>query len=123
MKEHAEAADLLGTFVDDDGVVQNKVNKWKRIFDFTKNEDGQLNFSLLPTDQFQIKNAADLVADRQFESVGKEPDFIFELPVEFGGGLVDDGVEAAKAGMMAFDIKTGADAAQQAFDQAAQEKE
>ena len=43
-------------------------------------------------------------------------DFIFELPVEFGGNLVDDGIEAAKEGMMAFDIKTGAEEAQNLFD-------
>ena len=52
LKEHAEAADLLGTFVDDDGVTQNKVNKWKRVFDFTKNEDGLSNFLLIKPQEF-----------------------------------------------------------------------
>ena len=111
LKEHAEAADLLGTFVDDDGVVQNKVNKWKRVFDFTKNEDGQLNFTLLKPEEFKVIYAKDLVAERQFEKVGAEPEFLFELPLEFGGAIADDRIEAAKGGMMAFDIKTGADAA------------
>lgn len=36
LKEHADLADLVGTFVDDDGITQTKVNKWNLIFDFTK---------------------------------------------------------------------------------------
>ena len=116
LREHAEAADLLGTFVDDDGVTQNKVNKWKRVFDFTKNEDGQLNFSLIKPEEFKVVNAQDLVEDRQFETSGADPEFMFELPVEFGGSLANDGTEAAKGGMMAFDIKTDAAEAQRLFE-------
>ena len=104
LKHHADKADLLGSFTDDDGVVQQKVNKWKRIFDFTKNDDGELNFSLLKPAEFKVVDAKDLIGDRQLEETGEDEDFIFELPVDFGGSLADDGAEAAKEGMMAFDI-------------------
>lgn len=70
LKEHAEAADLLGTFIDDDGVLQTKVNKWKRIFDFTKNDDGQLNFSLLKPEEFGVILGKDLVGEREFGESG-----------------------------------------------------
>ena len=40
LKPHSDTAQLNGTFTDDDGKVQTKVNKWNLIFDFTKNSDG-----------------------------------------------------------------------------------
>lgn len=54
LKEHAVKADLIGTFVDDDGVTQNKVNKWNLIFDFTKSDTGS-NFKLLSPTDFGIQ--------------------------------------------------------------------
>ena len=47
LEKHALAADLVGEFTDDDGVIQTKVNHWSQVFDFTKREDGELNYSLI----------------------------------------------------------------------------
>ena len=38
----------------------------------------------------------------------ENPDFIFELPKEFGGTLDTSSIAKVKEDMMAFDIKTGA---------------
>ena len=43
-------------------------------------------------------------------------EFLFELPMEFGGTLESSSVPI-KDSLMAFDIKTGAEEAQKAFDQ------
>lgn len=53
LKEHAEAANLVGTFVDDEGVTHDKVNKWNLIFDFTKSQDKE-NFKLLNSSDFEV---------------------------------------------------------------------
>ena len=47
LKKHALAADVVGEFTDDDGIVQTKINKWSQVFDFTKREDGELNYTLI----------------------------------------------------------------------------
>ena len=47
LKEHALAAVVVGEFTDDDGIVQTKINKWSQVFDFTKREDGELNYTLI----------------------------------------------------------------------------
>ena len=52
LEQHAVAADLVGEFKDDDGVVQTKVNHWSQIFDFTKREDGELNYIIMPPSNF-----------------------------------------------------------------------
>ena len=52
LEEHAISADLVGEFTDDDGVVQTKVNHWSQVFDFTKREDGQLNYTLINPSDF-----------------------------------------------------------------------
>ena len=54
LKEHAISADLVGEFKDDDGVVQKKVNHWSQVFDFTKREDGELNYSLILSKDFSV---------------------------------------------------------------------
>ena len=54
LQEHAVAADLVGEFTDDDGVVQKKVNHWSQVFDFTKREDGEPNYSLIQPSEFEI---------------------------------------------------------------------
>ena len=52
---HADSAFLVGSFIDDEGKEQIKVNKWNRIFDFTKNtETGELNFKLIEPSKFEI---------------------------------------------------------------------
>lgn len=52
LKEHSDAANLCGDFTDDDGKVQTKYNHWNQIHDFTKREDGQLNYKLVNHDNF-----------------------------------------------------------------------
>ena len=47
LRQQAQAADIIGEFKDEEGQLQKKVNKWNLIFDFTKREDGQLNYALL----------------------------------------------------------------------------
>ena len=44
--------------------------------------------------------------------------FLFELPIEFGGNLDSAELKKAKDNLMVFDIKTGAEQAQKLFDQA-----
>ena len=86
LKEHSLAADIVGEFTDDDGVVQKKINKWNLVFDYTKREDAQLNFSLIQQDQFKLLNLSEINSSLVVEK-GEDPDFIFELPIEFGGSL------------------------------------
>jgi len=38
-------------------------------------------------------------------------DFIFDIPIEYGGNLDSSQVQIAKDGLLAFDIKTGMKAA------------
>ena len=47
-----DTAELIGNFTDDDGIIQQKVNKWSQIYDFTKKDDGSLNFELLSPKDF-----------------------------------------------------------------------
>ena len=54
LKEHSDKADVVGSFTDDDGVVQQKVNRWNQIHDFTKRKDGKLNYKIMPTEHFSI---------------------------------------------------------------------
>ena len=54
LQEHSKTADLIGTFVDDEGVTQNRVNKWNLVFDFTVNENGKDNFKLMDSRKFKI---------------------------------------------------------------------
>ena len=54
LESHAIAADLVGEFTDDDGVIQIKVNHWLSVFDFTKREDGELNYNLIQPSDFKI---------------------------------------------------------------------
>ena len=44
LKEHSDAANITGDFVDDDGKTVTKTNHWNQIFDFTKRDDGKLNY-------------------------------------------------------------------------------
>ena len=83
LEEHSNTSQIVGTFTDDDGVLQTKVNKWNLIFDFTKKEEG-LNFALMDPANFQLMTGGQLVADIPDSN---DADFIFELPTEFGGSL------------------------------------
>lgn len=46
------AAELLGEYTDDDGVVHRKVNKWKEVYDFTP-ETGP-NYKVISKAEFEI---------------------------------------------------------------------
>ena len=100
-------------------MTQTKVNKWNLIFDFTEKVDGP-NFQLMKADKFKIVDACSLVPEIASTSPS---DFIFELPVEFGGSLDSAQIKAAKDNLMAFDIRTGAQQAPQLYDQKQKEKE
>ena len=47
LKEQVVATDsLLGEFKDDDSETKQRFNHWNMLFDFTKREDGVLNYTL-----------------------------------------------------------------------------
>ena len=104
LKQHAEASQLTGTFIDDDGKKQQKVNKWNLIFDFTKQESGDNNFKIVDVKQWKIVYATSIMDGLQ----GEENEFIYELPKEFGGQLDSAAQSAARDNMVTFDITTGA---------------
>ena len=110
LESHAKLANLLGEYKDDDGKTQTKFNKWNQIFDFTKQDTP--NFKLISVDKFKLKSVTDILPDIESSS-----DYIFELPKEFGGNLDSTATPAATDSLMAFDIKTGAEEAQKAFDE------
>jgi hypothetical protein len=79
---------LVGTFVDDDGKTQKKVNKWNLVFDFTKNSDGHDNFKLISKSAFKINYVEDLLDQSYYADtalVNGRGNWLFELPKEFGG--------------------------------------
>ena len=94
----------MGTFVDDDGVVQVKYNKWNQIHDFTKREDGKLNYSLMPPSELKFHEYA-------LPGVLEDSGFIFEYDEEYGGTLKGQ-TKAVADSLMAFDITTSAKEAQ-----------
>ena len=116
LRQHVDKAELIGEFTDDDGVVQKKVNKWSQIYDFTKREDDALNFKLLDPSEFKIINCNSVNDKLQMNDdvTDEEKDYLYELNVDYGGSLSNEVVKAADS-LMAFDIKTGAKAAQEAF--------
>ena len=120
LKEQSDKADLVGTFTDDDGVLQTKSNKWNQIYDFTTKAGGD-NFSVVPPEAFQVIDAANLIPQELVLEPTAHMDYLFELPVEYGGTLVQQA--KAKDSLMAFDIRTGAQAAEDAFRQMEAKKE
>ena len=80
------------------------------MFDFTEREDGQKNFEILDPKDFSIFTEQTIANDIEIDTSDnkEDPDFIFELPTEFGGTLDSSQVAKAKESMMTFDIKTGA---------------
>jgi ferritin len=61
LKEHSDSANITGDFVDDDGNTVTKTNHWNRIFDFTKRDDGTLNFQFIDVSKFKVHQAKDLI--------------------------------------------------------------
>lgn len=93
---HAQAADLLGEFVDDEGVTQKKMNKWGQIFDFTVSAQDS-NFSLIDVATWKIIKYEEVVQELGLDPLpvtGEEDDFLFELPEEFGGTISKAMLEA-----------------------------
>ena len=70
---------------------------------------------------YEIIDYGDLVEQHNLEEIefpeAKDPDYFYELPVEFGGTITKAMLDAQASqnhkGMMAFDIKKGASAASQ----------
>jgi hypothetical protein len=84
LKEHSESACITGQFIDDDNITVTKTNHWNSIFDFTKKEVP--NYNLLNAQEFKIDQAQQLL-NKTIEGKGSDPDFLFELPLEYGGTL------------------------------------
>lgn len=104
LESHSEQAAITGTFTDEDNKLQTKSNKWNQVFDFTKREDGQLNYKLMEPSQFSVEQC-----DIEIGKTSQDSDFLFELPQEFGGNLDTSKIASANTGgMLSFDIKTGA---------------
>ena len=100
-----EAVDTLeGEYKDDDGETKSRFNQWNDLFDFTKREDGVLNYTIQAPEDFEIKKPAEELTDKDFGD--GEADWIFELPVEYGGTLVSG--DKGKDKLQTFDIKIGA---------------
>lgn len=87
------------------------MNHWNQVHDFTPQEDGPLNYTLIDPAEFKIVSPKDIKEDIE---IG-EGEFIFELPIDFGGTLPNE-YKGHKDSLMAFDIKTGAAEAQAAFE-------
>ena len=115
LESQSNEAELLGEFADDDGVVHRKVNKWREVYDFTTGEAP--NYKVIKKAEFKIvqfttlANRYGLGAD--VRQLVKDGDFLYELPVEFGGTLDHATVSAQKKdqGLAAFDIKKGPEVA------------
>ena len=110
LHEHAKKANLLGEFVNDEGVTLPKINKWSQIYDFTQKDDAP-NYSLLESTDWSIVTFEEMGIEDLAPTGEEDPDFLFELPVEFGGTIDADMLAAQSSqhhkGMMAFDIKAG----------------
>ena len=117
---HADLAALVGEFKDDDGVTQTRVNKWNLVFDFTTNDSGKSNFSLLEPKDFAVAEVSELLPEEP--DLRGACDFLFELPTEFGGNLDSGALKKAKDNLMVFDIKTGAEKAQKMFEESEKQK-
>ena len=93
------------------------MNKWRQIYDFTKNDDGSDNFKLLDPKLFKIVSCKEINSGMDYKTddiLESDKDFLFELNVDYGGSLSKDIVKTAD-GLMAFDIRTGVEAAQKTF--------
>ena len=76
-----------------------------------KEEGEGANYVLVEPEDFNFMSPQDLKEDISVEA----GEFIFELPIDYGGTL-DNDYKAHKDSLMAFDIKTGAEAAQKAYE-------
>jgi len=74
------------------------VNLWNRIFDFTETENGKKNMEILKRSQFKIITNEDILPNTELpiDQNILEPDFLYELPIEFGGTLDINSVVKSK---------------------------
>jgi len=120
LRKHSELAEVIGDFKDDSGTMVTKTNKWNLIFDFTKKEDGTLNYELQSPEDFKVLTHRDVLQPgTEVQETGD--DFLYELPEEFGGSLTQQ--EKPKDSLMAFDITTGAASAEEQFRKQEEAKE
>lgn len=80
------------------------VNKWDLIFDFTKKEDNQLNYSFLDPAEFKI-------ITKTLDDMDAKPVMPFPYPEKYGGKQADDATQHSHddhGDMMAFKIGVSA---------------
>ena len=85
-------------------------NHWDLIHDFTENDNGQLNYSIVHPDQWELEAFP-------LEGIDEQPAEAIPYPVRYGGNIPDDAYFGEEAeGDQAFDIKNSSqNAAAQAF--------
>ncbi len=76
------------------------------MFDFTKKEDGELNYKIMDPSNFALITPSDINPEIQLG----ERIWIFELPIDCGGTLSNEDKKQVDS-LMAFDITTGAEEA------------
>ena len=87
IKEHAKTTGL-----------KTEINKWDLIFDFTKQESGELNYSIIPPADWKLKNTT-------IDGVDGPAECAFSYPVRYGGTIPDDAYFGEQdKGMKTFDI-------------------
>jgi protein XRP2 len=65
-------------------LLHKNINKWDLVFDFTKQESGELNFSIKDPKDWTLENVP-------VEGMEKEePEVGFPYPVRYGGTIPDD---------------------------------
>lgn len=117
----SQEANLIGEFTDDEGTVQQKLNHWREVHDFTPSETDVMNYQFVEPDDFQVVEFSAIADEYELDDAVRElvtdGDFLYELPVEFGGTLDQAAIDAqrGKDGLKAFDIKAGREAAAKEF--------
>ena len=86
--------------------LHKEVNKWDLIFDFTKQESGELNYQIMEPKEWKME-------EKEVEGVDERPEVAFPYPVRYGGTIPDDAdFRGEDTKMQTFDIKTSAKDAQ-----------
>ena len=75
-----------------------------------------LNYTLQTPEDFAIVKPAETLTDKDFGT--DSDDWIFELPVEYGGTFDSKAAAQAKDNLQTFDISVGAAKAQELFEAA-----
>jgi len=74
------------------------VNLWNKIFDFTENEDGKKNINHIKPSEFTIISNHDILPNTKLpiDQNILDPNYLFELPIEYGGTLDTKSVTKSK---------------------------